>query len=447
MPEAVDLGFALGLPPRDAISYFEARGYAISWDWWDVWQEANAKAFTAAKVTRLDILQSIRAGLQATLREGQTGRQFAAELEPYLKSQGWWGKVIAVAPDGGAEVAQLGSPWRLNTIYRTNMQTAYNAGRHAQQVAMQSERPHWQYLAVMDARTRPSHAALHRKVFAADDPIWQHVYPPNGFNCRCRVRALSDREIERRGLIVESSAGQLSEQLVEVGVDKRTGEVIQRPVTVWRGRDHRGRPATFRPDPGWDYNPGREWAQWDAVGHLPDCVSTSDFAAAGRCLMIGTGQPTWRDHGRPDARQVPDRWRHPAPEVLPAAASVDAAVEQIAAAVGITGAQRIITTPIEELAARPELLRHMVAKRTEARERYARYVLPTLEDPFEAWLTAYAGQGYRRRYIGLFTGGRGLAVIVRINADGSLMWNILPARDKRINDLRVGALLYAKPGR
>lgn len=54
------------------------------------------------------------------------------------------------------EHAPLGSPWRVATICRTNVQTAYNAGRYAQQSAMHSARPYWQYLAVLDERTRPS---------------------------------------------------------------------------------------------------------------------------------------------------------------------------------------------------------------------------------------------------------------------------------------------------
>lgn len=70
-------------------------------------------------------------------------------------------------------------------------------------------------------------------------------------------------------------------------------------------------------------------------------------------------------------------------------------------------------------------------------------MLPTITDPFEAYLTAYP-DGYRRRYIGLYRGGADLMVIVRLNGDGSLMWNILNADDKRINALRVRALLYAR---
>src|SRR5690625_2148290 len=95
----------------------------------------------------------------------------------------------------------------------------------------------------MESRTRPSHAALHEKEFPHDDPIWEHIYPPNGFNCRCRVRTLSEDRLKEEGLSADSSKGQLRQEMVEAGVDKRTGEVIEKPATVWRGKDARGRDA------------------------------------------------------------------------------------------------------------------------------------------------------------------------------------------------------------
>lgn len=75
-------------------------------------------------------------------------------------------------------------------------------------------RPYWQYDAVNDSHTRPSHLAMDGKVFPADSPIWDTWYPPNGFRCRCAVQTLSKRQVEERGLTVEEkvpTAAELSD--------------------------------------------------------------------------------------------------------------------------------------------------------------------------------------------------------------------------------------------
>ncbi|MDE5831716.1 MAG: minor capsid protein, partial [Desulfovibrio sp.] len=59
------------------------------------------------------------------------------------------------------------------------------------------------YLAIMDKRTRPSHAVLHEKIYPADHEFWDSNYPPNGFRCRCAVRTLSERQVGSEGLTVE----------------------------------------------------------------------------------------------------------------------------------------------------------------------------------------------------------------------------------------------------
>ena len=89
-------------------------------------------------------------------------------------------------------------------------------------------------------------------------------------------------------------------------------------------------------------------------------------------------------------------------------------------------------------------LAHMVEKDVDARERYARFVLPTLTDPYEAWATRYDDGTIRSRLIGLFEGKRQLAVIVRLNGDGSLFFNMMNADDRRLDAFRTGALLHGK---
>lgn len=261
MPEDILIN-AFNLPPEAAIKYLKDKGYAFSWDWQDLWQAAQAKSFTVAKAMRQDILVDIRDMVQRALNDGITYQQFKNELTPRLKAKGWWGKMLAgdvpgFDPTSGADpdkLVQLGSPWRLKTIYRTNLQVAYMAGRERGMEEVAKARPYWQYIAVLDSRTRPAHRAMHGKIFRWNDPFWDKFYPPNDWGCRCRVKSLSEREMERDGFEPEYSTGKIKTK--EVLANENTGEMTT--ISIYRD------PATgnaITTGPGWDYNPGR--ASWD----------------------------------------------------------------------------------------------------------------------------------------------------------------------------------------
>ena len=112
------------LAPSLAIKYFKNKNNKFSWDWFELWQDAHKKSFTVAKVMREDILKDIRSALDKALSEGKTFKEFSKELKPTLQKKGWWGEQIVVDSQGNAEKVQLGSMYRLKTIYSVNMQTA-----------------------------------------------------------------------------------------------------------------------------------------------------------------------------------------------------------------------------------------------------------------------------------------------------------------------------------
>ncbi|HCF9492646.1 TPA: phage head morphogenesis protein, partial [Pseudomonas aeruginosa] len=115
-PTEADLRAIFALRPAAAIEYLERKGFAITWNWHDVDAATHARALTVARAARLDVLQDIRDALVENLERGETLRDFKRNLRPTLEAKGWWGRQVVVAPDGGAEVAQLGSPRRLDTI-------------------------------------------------------------------------------------------------------------------------------------------------------------------------------------------------------------------------------------------------------------------------------------------------------------------------------------------
>jgi SPP1 gp7 family putative phage head morphogenesis protein len=239
------------MEPKDAVAYFESKGNKITWDWRDMWQEAHTRAFTVTSVARMDVLHDLRNGLNVALKEGKTSKMFADELTPILKAKGWWGTTIAVDPDGRARKIRQGSPARLELIYRQNMATAYAAGRYKEQLAAAKTHPFLKYIATLDQKTRPEHAALHGSVYRIDDPFWDVWYPPNGWRCRCTTVALSARGMEREKLELQNSEGRMLEKEIET-INRDTGLVETRTVKGVRTLDGK----EVWTDAGFSYNPG-----------------------------------------------------------------------------------------------------------------------------------------------------------------------------------------------
>lgn len=431
----------LDLSPADAVRYFESKGDRLTWDYTDMWREANAHAFTVAKATTDDVLRTIRAEVSKAIGQGQTFEAFKRSLRPRLEALGWWGtQEVLDANTGELTRVQLGSNRRLRTIFQTNVQTSYMAGRYKRYLANVTDRPYWRYVAIMDSRTRPDHAALNGRVFRWDDPIWAIIWPPNGWGCRCRVIALTEAEFQALGAPLENSRDAIVERTI---VLNKAGDTATVQGFRYKGAD--GKDAVFLPDPGWDYNPGAAWSRFDPAGFKGDAADATPITARPADVVKALdGQPTWKDLGRPDLRS-PDVRRLPDPGVLPTAEGADAAVGMMRSVLVPDGVVNIVHTPIEDVAIRPELLPQTVEKRDDARERYANYALATLRDPFEVWLTAYSDGSYRKRYIGVFKAGSDLLVVLRENRDGSLIWdlyNMMQRDAKGLNRLREGRLLY-----
>ncbi len=394
-PSKVDIGHVIGLPPAEAVEYFRRKGFLISDDWREVSEQTHAKAFTVSRMARFDLLADTRRIVDRTVAEGRTIERATAELEAELRKSGWWGGQTITDKQGNKRTVLLGTPHRIRTILRTNIASAYSAGRYKRQRETIDARPYWQYIAVLDGATRLRHRELHGKVFRADDPVWDTIYPPNGFRCRCRVRSLSERQAKARGLEVSSDA------------------------------------AGFTPDPGWASNPGK-YALWREFGEAAKVVA---------------GQPTWKTLGLPDIRKLPGP---PVPKMLPQAANPQQARRMVQATLGLSGEtpRRFVETPVERVLLDLDRTAHITDKFSDHRERFANRIIPTLSDPNEVWMAYFDDGTFRKRYLKVFKGGGGrdrggLSVVVE-TPDGQLLYNFIPIDPQGINRNRLGALLYPK---
>ena len=253
-----NVAFKIGQTPEQAVEFLrQKKMLAAKVFAKDLKESALARAATIARLSSAEMTKDIYQSLETAMREGKPLHQWKKELVGEFERKGWLaghdkkiskgidGKLLADPKTG----EYFGTPRRLNTIYRVNMQSEYSAARYQRLRDNVDNRPYWQYSAVGDARTRPAHLALSGKIYRYDDPFWTTFYPPNGFNCRCTVIALSDRDLARRGI---DEVGDSSEFLVEA--TRPADKFGNKEKTVgFKLADGTVRIA----DKGFDYNVGR----------------------------------------------------------------------------------------------------------------------------------------------------------------------------------------------
>jgi hypothetical protein len=248
--------------------------------------------------------------------------------------------------------------------------------------------------------------------------------------------------LEAEGLKVQKSSGKATTRMIEAGVDKRTGEVIFRPVTELRTPDGQ----TFRTDPGFNSAPCE--TEFDSRGHLPD--ATDRAASSKTHNRAVTGLDLFSDLGLPDARDLPRSVRLKSPDLIETSASFEERLAALVTTVTAGSLVRWVDTPgdLDPVPINRRTLVHIADPAEQpdvARTRYANFIIPTLQNPFEVWDTPYQDGTIRRRFLALFEhgdGAKGGMGMVRINKDGTLLWTWYPTRTRSLNREREGFLRF-----
>lgn len=185
------------LIPKQALDYIKNKKLHPAFSYKDVWNEEHATAFTVAKAMQLDVLSDIKGAVEKAIEKGTTFEQFKKELKPTLMQKGWWGKREMTDPLTGETItAQLGSDRRLKTIYSTNLRSAYQKGQYDR--TMESDlHPYLMYRIGASVHHREQHLRWNNLIRPKDDPIWNSIFPPNGYGCKCYTVAVTQARKEK----------------------------------------------------------------------------------------------------------------------------------------------------------------------------------------------------------------------------------------------------------
>lgn len=186
---------------RDAVEYLKRKKALTKEQYYALDEDARSRAFTVAGYTAAEVIEVFLESVTEAVEQGKSIREFQDEIGGWLSRHGYEGV----------------DRWRSETIFRTNAQTAYNVGHYRSMMEAAHERPYWMYVTAGDGNVRDTHAAMHGTVWAADDPVWDVWYPPNGFGCRCHVRSYTANQVRARGLTVQ--------RRMPTMVDTGTGEI------------------------------------------------------------------------------------------------------------------------------------------------------------------------------------------------------------------------------
>lgn len=126
---------------------------------------------------------------------------------------------------------------RLKTIYHTNQHTAYAAGRWERIQRTKQMLPYLQYMPSVSANLRDDHKQFYGLIATVEDPIWQSIYPPNGFGCKCWVRQLTKTKAQKL-LDEQAEQGIVYDIKMEQFTDPKTGDVISIPKGIAPSFNH-----------------------------------------------------------------------------------------------------------------------------------------------------------------------------------------------------------------
>ena len=166
------------LPFEEAVAYLQKREILPAEKYYALSDRARFRAFTLSRIADGDILERVKNEIARNVQEGEGLAGFLQKTDTEILE--------------GVGLQGAGGGWYWENVYRTNVQTAYNAGRA---LAFDAVKPvALELVGIGDARqtevcrrlTQPPVRRLYT------DAFWKTHWPPFHFGCRTTVRAIYD---------------------------------------------------------------------------------------------------------------------------------------------------------------------------------------------------------------------------------------------------------------
>ena len=166
------------LPYAEAVEYLKKRDVIKKVDYNKLSDKMRFRAFTASRIADGDLLKRINSELIKNVNDGKGLKDFLSLTKTDILNK--------VGMGAG------GQGWYWETVYRTNVQTAYNTGR---MMGFEEDKPlALHFVGIEDSRQTDVCHSLSNVIRPYDDPLWEKYIPPLHFGCRSTVRAIYDED-------------------------------------------------------------------------------------------------------------------------------------------------------------------------------------------------------------------------------------------------------------
>ena len=166
------------LPYAEAVEYLKKRDVIKKVDYNNLSDKMRFRAFTASRIADGDLLKRINSELIKNVNDGKGLKDFLSLTKTDILNK--------VGMGAG------GQGWYWETVYRTNVQTAYNTGR---MMGFEEDKPlALHFVGIEDSRQTDVCHSLSNVIRPYDDPLWEKYIPPLHFGCRSTVRAIYDED-------------------------------------------------------------------------------------------------------------------------------------------------------------------------------------------------------------------------------------------------------------